>query len=114
LPRYNFPLIDRAHVFAIDNQAEAHFDTGVVQHTVLMGVDYLRSRNDYRSGFGSAPSIDIFDPVYGAPLPAAPFTTHTDNLLEQMATRSTLLGSVWRMKMTLIRAVAAWTGWQFD
>lgn len=84
LDRYNFPLIDQAHVFAVDNQAQARFNTGDVQHTVLMGVDYLHSRNDYRSGFGSAPSIDIFDPVYGAPLPATPFTTHTDNLLEQL------------------------------
>ena len=84
LDRYNFPLIDQGHVFAVDNQAEARFSTGNVQHTVLIGVDYLHSRNDYRSGFGSAPSIDIFDPVYGAPLPATPFTTHTDNLLKQL------------------------------
>ncbi|MHA6203969.1 TonB-dependent siderophore receptor [Dyella soli] len=84
LNRYNYPLVDQAHVFAVDNQAEAKFAQGDVQHTVLMGVDYLHSRNDYKSGFGSAPPIDIFDPVYGAPIAPAPYTFHTNSLLEQL------------------------------
>jgi iron complex outermembrane receptor protein len=84
LNRYNYPLVDQAHVFAVDNQVEAKFDQGEVQHTVLMGVDYLHSHNDYKSGFGTAPSIDIFDPVYGAPIPPTPYTFHTNSLLEQL------------------------------
>ncbi|TBR39360.1 MULTISPECIES: TonB-dependent siderophore receptor [Dyella] len=84
LNRYNYPLVDHANVFAIDNQVEAQFAQGDVQHTVLMGLDYLYSRNDYKSGFGSAAPIDIFDPVYGAPIVPTPFTYHTNSLLEQL------------------------------
>ncbi|WP_445144839.1 TonB-dependent siderophore receptor [Dyella sp. Tek66A03] len=84
LNRYNYPLVDEAHVFAVDNQAEAKFAQGEVQHTVLMGVDYLHSTNDYKSGFGAAPPIDIFDPVYGAPIEPTPYTFHTHSVLEQL------------------------------
>ena len=84
LNRYNYPLVDEAHVFAVDNQAEAKFAQGDVQHTVLMGVDYLHSDNDYKSGFGAAAPIDIFDPVYGAPIIPTPYTFHTHSVLEQL------------------------------
>ena len=86
LNRYNYPLVDHANVFAVDNQVEAKFDQGSVQHNVLMGVDYLHSHNDYKSGFGSAPTIDIFNPVYGQPIAPAPYTFHTNSLLEQRRT----------------------------
>ncbi|ULU24210.1 TonB-dependent siderophore receptor [Dyella terrae] len=84
LNRYNYPLVDHANVFAVDNQVEAKFDQGNVQHNVLMGVDYLHSHNDYKSGYASAPPIDIFDPVYGQPIAPAPYTFHTNSLLEQL------------------------------
>lgn len=84
ISRYNFPLEDESHVFAINNQAEAKFGSGSdVEQTVLMGLDYQRSHNNYRSGFGSAPSLDIYDPVYGAPIPETPVSTHTDRTLRQ-------------------------------
>ncbi|TCV92093.1 iron complex outermembrane receptor protein [Luteibacter rhizovicinus] len=84
ISRYNFPLVDQTHLFAVDNQAEARFATGNVTHTVLMGVDYQRNHDNYRSGFGSAPSLNIYDPVYGAPIPDAPVSTHTDTTLKQL------------------------------
>lgn len=54
----------------VDNQAEARFATGPLRHTVLLGFDY--SRVDYRNaqGFALAPSLDLFRPAYGSPLPS--------------------------------------------
>jgi iron complex outermembrane receptor protein len=83
LDRYTFPLVDHARVFAVDNQVEGHFQGNGIDHTVLAGVDYLRSRNEYKSGFGSAPTLDIFDPVYGATIPDSPYTSRSIGTLRQ-------------------------------
>ncbi len=57
---------EQVNSFAIDNQVEGNFSSGPVDHTVLAGFDYQHMGTHYASGFGSAPSIDVFDPVYGA------------------------------------------------
>lgn len=47
-----------------------HFKTGLAEHDVLVGFDYYRY-NLSASGFlGDAPSIDIFNPVYGVDIPS--------------------------------------------
>jgi iron complex outermembrane receptor protein len=75
LMRYLYPTSNDSRMLAVDNNVEFHFgDT--VQHTLLAGVDYHRSRNNDASGFvlfnpeGSyavAP-LDVFNPVYGSPV----------------------------------------------
>ena len=62
--------------FAIDNQVQAEFDTGPLAHKLLVGLDYqYTDYSDYGAGADVAP-IDIFDPVYGAPI--GPFTPYQD------------------------------------
>ncbi|WJH41100.1 TonB-dependent siderophore receptor [Aliirhizobium terrae] len=43
------------------------FDTGTIGHTVLAGVEHVRSRMDFWSARANIDPIDIYDPVYGAP-----------------------------------------------
>ena len=43
--------------------------TGIVEHGILIGVDYSTSESHIVSGFAAAPPIDIFDPQYGAEIP---------------------------------------------
>lgn len=54
--------------FTVDNQFSGRFQTGRVQHNLLVGVDYLSLDSDVRyedTSFGSgAPSIDLFNPDY--------------------------------------------------
>lgn len=52
--------------FAVDNQAQADFTTGEVDHTLLLGVDYQRTRNDIDAGFGSATPLSALHPQYGS------------------------------------------------
>lgn len=52
--------------FAVDNQAQADFATGEVDHTLLLGVDYQRTRNDIDAGFGSATPLSALNPQYGS------------------------------------------------
>ncbi|UVE16893.1 TonB-dependent siderophore receptor [Pseudomonas sp. LS44] len=47
-----------------DNQAEAHFGTGQLEHTLLMGIDYQHAVNNRDWQFGSAAPLDLYDPVY--------------------------------------------------
>jgi len=51
--------------FAVDNQLQAKFATGAVDHTLLLGVDYQRTRNDIDGNFGTASSLSALDPQYG-------------------------------------------------
>lgn len=55
--------------FAVDTQAQANFTTGAVEHTVLLGVDYQRSRNDINGIFGAATPLDAVNPQYGNDTP---------------------------------------------
>jgi iron complex outermembrane receptor protein len=52
--------------YTLDNQLQAKFATGPLQHTVLLGADYQNTSTDTKSGSGAATTLDIFDPVYGS------------------------------------------------
>lgn len=64
--------------FQVDNQLRADFRTGPASHTVLGGFDY--SQVNYRNAqyFALASGLDVFQPVYGSPVPA--LTTPYDNV----------------------------------
>lgn len=51
--------------YAVDNQAQADFETGPVRHTMLAGLGYDRMYYDLRSGEALAPPLDLSAPVYG-------------------------------------------------
>lgn len=59
--------------FAVDNQLQADFATGALDHTVLFGLDY-RHHNQWRSSnfSGTYSTIDVFNPVYGTPIVVDP------------------------------------------
>ncbi|WP_242402151.1 TonB-dependent siderophore receptor [Methylophilus sp. OH31] len=59
-------LVERLHTYAIDNQAQWQGNTGSVQHTVLFGLDWTKSLNNGKMGFGAAPDLDVSTHNYGA------------------------------------------------
>ncbi|MFJ7311196.1 TonB-dependent siderophore receptor [Pseudomonas sp. NPDC098747] len=54
--------------FAVDNNFQADFTTGDIRHTLLLGLDHQRSNTNYTSIFGTAPSINVNNPIYGQPI----------------------------------------------
>ncbi|WP_149535910.1 TonB-dependent siderophore receptor [Siccirubricoccus phaeus] len=56
----------------VDTQLQARLQTGPVQHTLLAGVDYQWSSNQYAIGSAAAPPLDILTPVYGAAIARPP------------------------------------------
>jgi len=64
LARFNFITQPKAGLFTVDNQIEARFATGAVDHTVLAGVDYKRYEVDEEAGFELGPPFDLLNPDY--------------------------------------------------
>lgn len=77
--------------YAVDNQAEAKFETGAARHTLLFGLDYQRVSAD--AELWSAPGgpmspaivtpIDYTDPHYGLPIARPSFNTINNAETEQ-------------------------------
>ncbi|VVP94381.1 Ferrichrome outer membrane transporter/phage receptor [Pseudomonas fluorescens] len=61
--------------FAVDNNFQGDFVTGDVSHTLLIGLDHQRNTTNYLSIFGTAPDINVNDPVYGLPITRPPRST---------------------------------------
>jgi iron complex outermembrane receptor protein len=51
--------------FALDNNFQADFSTGVLKHTLLLGLDYQRVNHNYKWLSGSAPNGNIITHPYG-------------------------------------------------
>ncbi|PII38485.1 hypothetical protein T190_20295 [Sinorhizobium meliloti CCBAU 01290] len=61
----------------IDNQLEAKFDTGAIEHTLLAGLDYTKLRFRALDGRGVSPPLDTKNPTQGRPVDAIDFNTRT-------------------------------------
>ncbi len=68
LNRYAYSDALTLGLYTSDTQALAQFKTGAVEHSVLVGVDYSHASSINYAGFGLAPPIDVFHPVYGQPI----------------------------------------------
>ncbi len=73
LSRFGYSDALTLGLYAVDNQGFAQFNTGKVNHSVLIGEDYSHANALQISGFSSAPPIDVYQPNYnqsiGAPVP---------------------------------------------
>ncbi|MBD9451607.1 TonB-dependent siderophore receptor [Rhizobium sp. RHZ02] len=68
---------ERLTAFVIDNQLEAKFETGAVDHTVLAGLDLTKLRWRSLDGRGVSPPLDTNNPTAGAPVAPIDFDTRT-------------------------------------
>lgn len=66
--RYNFPENYNIRAPEIDSRLVGNIDTGDVNQRILIGLGYRHYTYDDAYGFSTAPSIDIFNPVYGVPI----------------------------------------------
>lgn len=68
LNRAAFRIDAATRALTLDNRLEGRFQTGALAHTALLGLDYRSENSQYDVGRGPASSIQIFNPVYGAPV----------------------------------------------
>src|SRR5690606_9195747 len=76
-----YPWAEDVDGFAIDSRLSLAFggEGSGARHSVLAGYDYRELTNLARYGFAAGPSLDAFDPVYGAPIVAPPLATVFNN-----------------------------------
>ncbi|SAI59697.1 ferric siderophore receptor [Bordetella ansorpii] len=62
--------------FTVDTHAQRRFDTALGEHTITVGTDYLRTRENALQYNCTLASLDVYEPVYGSPIrcPATPRT----------------------------------------
>ncbi|WP_114944534.1 TonB-dependent siderophore receptor [Microvirga calopogonii] len=62
------------NTLSIDNQAEAKFVTGPLDHTLLLGLDYKYYNIDHIQASGGGTPISPINPIYGVPQgPSVPY-----------------------------------------
>ncbi|MBN9044160.1 MAG: TonB-dependent siderophore receptor [Rhizobiales bacterium] len=83
LGRQSTHYIERFDALAVDNQAEADFDTGRLQHKVLLGLDYQWVNAHSTYGNGPVTYIDYLDPVYER-APNVALTSRQDQTRRQL------------------------------
>lgn len=84
LSRQSIHSIESFDGFAIDNQAQAEFETGEVEHTALFGVDYRHNSADVLMGYGAVDPLDVLNPVYHQNIASPSLDYATDQKLSQV------------------------------
>lgn len=93
---------DDADAYALDSQAQLKNKFGPLESTLLAGVDATRTVYDQRRGSGTAPSIDAFNPDYGAEIPEAPIIQDDETRLDQVGLYLQEQAKLWdRVVLTL-------------
>ncbi|MBA3590393.1 TonB-dependent siderophore receptor [Methylibium sp.] len=62
----------RGRALALDTHALRTLDAGGLRHHLMVGVDLNHDRNRSASTTCAVPALDVFDPVYGAPITCPP------------------------------------------
>nr|WP_298103180.1 TonB-dependent siderophore receptor [uncultured Shinella sp.] len=65
------------NTYTIDNQLEAKFDTGALEHTAIVGLDFTKLYWKSLNGYGSTPPLDTKNPTVGRPTDPIDFQTKT-------------------------------------
>lgn len=85
MDRYAFDAKASADIFTVDNQAQFKFRTGVLQHTALIGVDYVHSIDRWAENDAtSVPSLNLYNPVYGGPITLGGVDYSVEHHLDQV------------------------------
>ena len=72
--------MDRSSAVSTDTSLQYQTRTGIVEHTLLAGLDYSTPKHETRRYFQTLDSLDLYDPVYGSPLgPPRPTSTRRQN-----------------------------------
>lgn len=82
--RVAFGADESSSMYTIDNQGEAKFATGAVDHTALVGLDYQYNRRDTVRYYGTAPTLDLYNPVYNQTIVTPPLYQNVDYTTEQL------------------------------
>lgn len=75
---------ERMNTYTIDNQLEAKFETGALEHTLLTGIDFTKVYWKSLNGYGATPPLDTANPAAGRP--TNPIAFQTESVQDQFIT----------------------------
>ena len=86
LDRSAYVADETLNTFSVDNRVQANFDTGTVEHTAIVGLDYQRKNwdNFTRWQWGGAPTLDILNPDYNQTIAMPPVFQDEYQSLDQL------------------------------
>ena len=82
--RFDFPFNERIDSLSVDTRAYFDFGGDSFEQSLLVGVDYRQYDGYSEFGFGVAPAIDLFEPVYDAVIPPATIFPFIDESRDQV------------------------------
>ena len=83
LLRNTFTVLGDTGVATVSGQAERSSLFAFGKNSLTLGAEYQRSRFDSINGFGDAPSLDVYAPVYGAAITRPDPFANTSTLRDQ-------------------------------
>lgn len=81
--RSDFPFDEDVASFNVDTRGHLDFRTGNLEHALLVGIDYRRYEIESQFAFAGAPTIDLFEPVYGAAVSDPTYFPFADQVQRQ-------------------------------
>jgi iron complex outermembrane recepter protein len=85
MDRYAFNAKASSDVFTVDNQAQFKFGTGPLQHTALVGIDYVHSIDRWAENDATdVRSLNLYNPVYGGPITLGGVDYSVEHHLDQV------------------------------
>ena len=84
ISRSRFDHDARTQGLTVDTQIVADFKTGPVKHIALAGVDYQYLHTSSIQADGPVSDLDVYNPVYGRPVPAGAVYLDQDSALHQI------------------------------
>lgn len=109
LPRTLAGGAEYTNTFALQNELVSKFKTGPINHQLLLGVELRWRTRGFDFLRTAAPGLDIFNPVYGAPLP----TSFVDTAERYKENRDTV-GVYLQDQVTLLPNLKLLAGGRFD
>ena len=101
--------VDYFRGVSLQNELVSKFKTGSINHQLLLGLDFSWAHQVYNYLRTAAPGLDLFNPVYGAPLP----TSFVDTA-QNMKMDTDTVGVYLQDQVTLLRSLKLLVGGRFD
>jgi iron complex outermembrane recepter protein len=106
---YQDDLEDRSNSYSVQTNLIGKFKTGPIDHQLLFGIDWVQFSDRDATGFAAVDSINIFNPVYGAPRP-----TLLDDGADRLITRSSTIGLYLQDQVTLLPNLKLLVGGRYE
>ncbi|NCJ08619.1 TonB-dependent siderophore receptor [Synechococcales cyanobacterium C] len=106
---YQFDPFANNDTYSIQTDLSGRFNTGSIAHQLLFGIEFSRTTSDQASSVASADSINVFNPVYGAPIP-----TVFDRVSERFGDRTQTIGLYLQDQVTLLPNLNLLIGGRYD